>query len=467
MLLRNARVDGEHTDILIRGDRIAAMHPGLSGTPAVDLDGRTVLPGLWDAHVHLTQWALHRGYVDVSGANSAQEAAASLATAGTGVVTTGRGFRDALWPDAPHKQLLDAAAPGQAIVLQSNDLHTAWFSSAALALIGLGDHPDGVLKEQECFQAVSALPQPSQAELDRIAAEALAAAAARGVTGIIDFEYADNLNDWRRRAPRNVRVVATVPRPRLDAAIESGAHTGDPVQDTAGMVTVGPVKIFSDGSLNTRTAYCHHAYPGDGHGRLEIEPDELRRLMTTAASNGIEPAIHAIGDHALTIVLDAFEAVGCPGRIEHAQLVRDADLSRCSGLVLGVQPAHQPDDRDVADRHWAGHTARSFAYADLLKAGARLEIGSDAPVAPLDPWDGIASAVSRTDDERPPWHPEQALTVRQAIGAAARGRSSIVVGSEADLTIVDRDPYAVPAAELRQMPVHATLVAGRWGLTPR
>ncbi|HVX46519.1 MAG TPA: amidohydrolase family protein [Mycobacteriales bacterium] len=457
MLLRNTRLDGVVTDISIHADQIGAIGPGLTGGPVIDLDGRTVLPGLWDAHVHLTQWALHRGYVDVSSAHSAREAA-DLAAAGGGPITIGRGFRDGLWPDSPHKHLLDAAAPDRAIVLQSNDLHTAWFSSAALALIGRGDHPDGVLKEQECFAAIAALPQPSAAELDRIAAEALDAAAARGVTGIIDFEFADNIGDWRRRAPQNVRVVATVPRTRLDAAITGGFRTGDAV---AGLVTVGPVKIFSDGSLNTRTAYCHHPYPGDGHGRLEIEPAELRQLLQAATRNGIDPAVHAIGDHALSIVLDAFEAVGCRGRIEHAQLVRPSDVDRCAGLVLGVQPAHQPDDRDVADHHWAGHTERAFAYADLLRAGARLEIGSDAPVAPLDPWDGIASAVTRTDDSRPSWHPEQALTVRQAITAAARGRSSIVVGDTADLTIVERDPYAIPPAELRDMPVHATVVAGR------
>lgn len=462
MLLRNARIEGRVRDVLVSGDRIAAIGTGLRHAVAVDLAGRTVLPGLWDAHVHLTQWALRRRHVDVSAAVSAQEAA-RLAAAGTGTLVTGYGFRDGLWPDVPHKRLLDALAPGRAIVLQASDLHTAWFSSAALELVGYGEHPTGVLTEQACFAAVDALPKPASGELDRITADALEEARRRGVTGIIDFEFADNIAAWRRRNPRSVRVVASIPLPRLEETIGAGLRTGDRITDR---VTVGPVKLFADGSLNTRTAYCHEPYPGDGHGRLEIEPTRLRRILQRAWGHGIEPAVHAIGDHALGVVLDAFEEAGCRGRIEHAQLVRRADLPRCRGRVLGVQPAHQPDDRDVAERYWAGRTGRSYAYADLLAAGAHLELGSDAPVAPLDPWDGIASAVTRTDDARPPWHPEQALTVRQAIAAAARGRSAVTEGDLADLTIVELDPYRVAPDRLREMPVYATLVGGEWGLPP-
>lgn len=143
--------------------------------------------------------------------------------------------------------------------------------------------------------------------------------------------------------------------------------------------------------------------------------------MRRASDHGLLPAVHAIGDQANTIALDAFEEVGCPGRIEHAQLLSPADVPRFAalGVVAAVQPAHQPDDRDVADRHWTGRTARAFPYRSLLETGARLELGSDAPVAPLDPWDGIASAISRTDDDRPPWHPEQSIPFADALAAAS------------------------------------------------
>jgi predicted amidohydrolase YtcJ len=186
--------------------------------------------------------------------------------------------------------------------------------------------------------------------------------------------------------------------------------------------------------------------------------------MRRAAAHGIQPAVHAIGDRANEVALDAFEAVRCRGRIEHAQLLAPQDVPRFAALDLtvSIQPTHAPDDRDLADRHWAGRTHRAYAYADLLAAGARLELGSDAPVAPLDPWESIASAVTRTRDERPAWHPEQRLSPACALAAAARGRRLIRVGDPADLVVVDADPLTADARTLRQMPVHATLVAGGW-----
>jgi predicted amidohydrolase YtcJ len=191
-----------------------------------------------------------------------------------------------------------------------------------------------------------------------------------------------------------------------------------------------------------------------------VPPEELVPLMRRAWAHGLEPAVHAIGDHANQIGLDAFEAVGCRGRIEHAQLVASADLPRFAqlGVIASVQPAHAPDDRDVADRHWDGRTGRAFPYRSLLAAGATLEIGSDAPVAPLDPWDGIASAVTRTDDDRPAWHPEQRIPVEVALAAAAGGRRSVEVGDVADLLVAERDPAR---GELRDMPVVVTMVGGR------
>jgi len=191
--------------------------------------------------------------------------------------------------------------------------------------------------------------------------------------------------------------------------------------------------------------------------------------MRDAFAHGIEPAVHAIGDRANTLALDAFAAVGCRGRIEHAQLLTAADVPRFAelGVTAGVQPAHATDDRDVADRHWAGRTGRAFAYGDLLASGARLEFGSDAPVSPLDPWLGIAAAVHRTDDERPAWHPEQRIPVRAALAASARGRFQIRVGDAADLVVVDVDPSEADARTLREMPVHATMLGGRWTHGPR
>ena len=496
-VLRNGRigVGGPAGDVVISGGTVTAAAPD-DGAPdaevaevaeVVDLQGATVLPGLWDSHVHSAQWALTSRRLDLSAARSAAEAAdlalraakASDAAAWPGGVVVGYGFRDALWPDKPHKHLLAVPEP---VVLLSNDLHAAWLNPAALARAGHHGHPDGVLREHECFAVVKALPAPSREQLDDWIGADTRAAAARGVTGILDFEYADNVTDWYRRAARGgmaVRVRCSVPRDRLDEAIDRGLRTGDPVPDVddrgsgvpgpgsgdGGLLEVGPVKLFADGSLNTRTAYCADPYPGTGtRGTLEIAPDELELVMRRAARHGLHPAVHAIGDLANEVVLDAFEAIGCPGRIEHAQLLRAGDAARFArpGLVAGVQPAHCPDDRDVADTHWRGRTGRAYPYRALLDAGAVLEFGSDAPVAPLDPWDGIASAVGRCDDERPAWHPEQAVGVADALAASSRGRRTIDVGSAADLVIVALDPSRATLAELRSMPVLGTLLGGRW-----
>ncbi|GHJ41209.1 amidohydrolase [Streptomyces sp. TS71-3] len=447
-----------------------------AGERLLDLGGRTVLPGLWDAHVHATQWAGVRHRMDLSGFRSARETAAAvlhrMASQPAGEVLMGYGFRDGLWPDSADKAVLDAVCPDRPVALVSGDLHAVWLNSPCLALIGRADHPTGVLREHEGHEALAALPAVPESVLDGWVADACRAAAARGVTGFTDFQYGDNVADWRRRSlqePLPVRVRAAVYPEYLDTAIDLGLITGAPVAGTGGKVEVGPLKLFTDGSLNTRTALCNVPYPGlehtaEAYGIEETPYDELVRLMRHASAHGIEPAVHAIGDRANSIALDAFSAVRCRGRIEHAQLLVADDVPRFArlGVTVGVQPAHATDDRDVADRHWAGRTARAFAYADLLAAGARLEFGSDAPVSPLDPWIGIAAAVSRTADERPAWHPEQRIPLAAALAAAAQGKSLITVGDAADLAVLDADPARTDTATLRAMPVYATMLAGRW-----
>ncbi|MGC7102345.1 amidohydrolase [Amycolatopsis lurida] len=463
LFLRDVRLglDGPLVNVRIDGGRVTAIgDDGPGGAEIVEGDGGTLLPGLVDAHVHCEQWAASRRRIPLESANSAAEVVDLLVRHEhrPGELVLGHGFRDGLWPDTPHKDLLERALPGQAIALFSADLHTLWLSPAALALIGR-EHPTGVLLENDCMSATAELPSAPPEVVDRWVLEAAEAAAALGVTRIADYEYTDTVGAWQRRrklGPLPTRVSCVIARHLLDTAIALGRRTGD----TDGLLSVGPLKVFVDGSLNTRTAYCHHAYDGGDHGLLELPYDELVALMRRAAEHGISPAVHAIGDHANTLALDAFEAVGVGGRIEHAQLVRAEDLPRFAklGVVASVQPAHQPDDRDVADRHWASRTADAFPYGALLSAGATLEFGSDAPVAPLDPWDAIASAVERTDDERPAWHPEQALPLAAALRAASGGRGTVAVGDAADLVVVAAD---LRTADLRSVPVTATVLDGR------
>ncbi|NQX27594.1 amidohydrolase family protein [Microbacteriaceae bacterium VKM Ac-2854] len=476
-LLRSARLpgDGRLVDLLLRDGRVAAVASSgeLAALSVRELDGRWVVPGLWDNHTHFSQWAMTARRLDVSSAGSAREAAELVAARiahdpGATDTLIGYGFRDGLWPDEPTTAVLDAAAAGRPVVLVSGDLHCAWTTSSAQSRYGCAPN-DGLLLEDDCFRLVGLLGAVDDAVLDDWAADAAAAAARRGVVGVVDLEMRWNPGDWARRAalaPLSVRVETGVYAVDLERAISEGLRSADAI-DASGLVTMGPLKVITDGSLNTRTAYCVDAYDGmsgaHAHGMLTVVPAELDVLLARAAAAGIRPTVHAIGDEANTLALDALARVG-GGRIEHAQLVAAADLPRFAelGVVASVQPEHAVDDRDVADRYWHGRTDRAFPLRSLLDAGATLALGSDAPVAPLDPWIAIAAAVGRARGADAPWHPEQRITAAEALAASVRPNTGPVAGAIADLAIVDLDALTASAAELRSMPVAATLLAGRF-----
>lgn len=466
---------GAAVDIVVERGVIAAIVPaGTAVTDAadrVDLDGRVVLPGLWDNHVHFTQWALTSRRLDLSTAASADEVVAlvgeRIAAGATEVV--GFGFRDGLWPEPPTAALLDVVAASVPVILVSGDLHSVWLDSAGLALHGFAGHPTGLLREDDAFAVVRALDDVADDVLDGWAREAATAAARRGVVGIVDLEMTWNRDVWLRRIRgglTGLRVEFGVYRQHLADAIAAGMRTGDVVPGTDGLLRVGPFKVITDGSLNTRTAFCFDPYPGladaEAFGLLTVQPDELVPLLETARDGGLRPAVHAIGDHANSLALDAFASVGIGGSVEHAQLLTEADVARFAalGVTASVQPEHAMDDRDVAERYWSGRTDRAFMLRSLLDSGAVLALGSDAPVAPLDPWVSIAAAVGRTRDGREPWHPEQSITVAEAVAASTR--STVEVGQPSDLVIVDVDPTTASADALRTLPVAATLLAGRF-----
>lgn len=470
---------GDLVDVTIDGGRVGSVEPAGERPPdrwteVVNLEGRYVLPGLWDHHVHFTQWALRRERLDLSTVTSARQAADAVQryyAHGRCRPIVGYGFRDALWPDLPTAELLDAAAPGAAVILVSADLHCAWLSTTALRHVGV-DGADGVLRESAWWPVRQYLRSMDERREGVAARDAAEAAAARGVVGIIDFETADNVDVWQRRVgsgTRSLRVACATWPEHLDLTIERGLRTGSVVPGTDGLVTMGPFKISIDGSLNTRTAFCHDPYPAlDGterqHGVLLVESEHLASLLARATEHGLACAVHAIGDAANTAALDAFERVGAHGSVEHAQLLDDADLARfaAAGVCASVQPAHLLTDHDVADRYWQGRTSRAFAYRSLLAAGADLLLGSDAPVSPLDPWLTVAAAVVRSEGGAPPWHPEQALTAREALSASLPAGREVGAGAPADLVVVDEDPLTCDGATLAAMPVAGTMVAGQW-----
>jgi hypothetical protein len=182
----------------------------------------------------------------------------------------------------------------------------------------------------------------------------------------------------------------------------------------------------------------------------------------------LDVAVHAIGDAAVREALGAYEETGAVGSIEHAQLMSREDSRTMArlGIRASVQPAHLLDDRDLTESFWPDRTDRCFALRWLHDDGVDVVFGSDAPVSPLDPWDAMAAAVHRSADDREPWHPEQALSVHEALAASTDGLGTVAVGHPADLALLDADPLpggssSEQAKALRAMTVAATWVGGR------
>ncbi len=495
LLIRGARLvplsgrvaSGEPVDLRIRAGRLTALAPTLEadGGPVLDADGAWAIPGLWDQHVHLATWSARRRQIDLSGSTGPHEVVARVAAhiAGLpserhGLTVQGSGYRTATWTDRATVAALDAVSGDHPVALVSGDCHNGWLNTRALQLLGLPAR-EGPLQEGEWFPLMDRLHTlPGAAdEGDTAYREAVRDAAAKGVVGVTDLEFADNVTDWQRRFADGIdllRVRTGVYPDRLDQVLSAGYRTGLRLPEGGGLLTMGPLKLMTDGSLNTRTAYCHEPYadspPGaPSRGVLSLGFDDQVELMETARAHGLEVAAHAIGDAACTLAIDAFDRTGAAGSIEHAQLIRPEDAQRMAQLrvAASVQPAHAWDDAAVCEQCWPDRVDDCFALATLRHFQVPLRLGSDAPVAPLDPWVTLAAAVHRAPGDGAPWHQEQALSLADALAASTDGVTALRPGGRGDVVLLDRDPFALGddsaavARGLRAVTVRATVVAGR------
>jgi predicted amidohydrolase YtcJ len=452
-------------------------------TERIDLDGRTVVPGLVDAHVHFLSWALARDRVDVRDAPTAalaleqlaERAAADRAAGSDGTWLIGGGWTEAMLAGHPDPAAaLDAAAGGRPAALWSRDHHALWLNTAALGRVG-GE----ALRREEAAWGTP-LPAPSRAERQRAVVEGQRAAHAAGLTGVHDFERTGGRRTWQELDGDDrvtLRVLSAINAEHLDAV--------ERVEVVAGFgsdhVRIGPVKAFLDGTLGARTAHMLAPYDDDGggHGLALLSAEDVADLATRAAGLGLPVALHAIGDGAVRAALDGLAASRDawrelaelherPPRIEHAQLVHPDDLARFAalGVVASMQPVHAVEDRADAEAGWGGRGAGAYAWEPLRAAGAALVLGTDAPISPLDPIATLAAAVGR------PHRPGHALAVDDALramtwapyavsGLGARlGR--LAPGRAADLVVLDGDPYAAAPADVAGIRVVATMVGGRW-----
>ncbi|NYG54458.1 amidohydrolase [Nocardioides perillae] len=492
-LLRGARlvpvgagdvVPDAPVDVRVVGGVVEEVGPELErrpGLPELHAEGRWLVPGLWDQHVHFGQWTLASQRLDLAGVRSPEEAVALVAARiaeQPDAPVVGWGHRAGGWERDMTVSELDAVSGEVPVVLISGDGHHGWLNTTALMHLALPVR-DSVVRETEWFAAYPRLASivGGDGTSPEAYRRALDAAAALGVVGITDFEFGAGWQEWTGRwhdGCDRLRVRVAEYAAGLDAVLDAGLRTGDVLPGGDERLTMGPLKIISDGSLNTRTAWCCEPY-ADAH-RLEhprglpnLSGGELRDLLARAHAHGLAVATHAIGDAATREALAAYAETGARGSVEHAQMVGRDDVRRMAelGITASVQPAHLLDDRDLTDKIWGERSERCFAFRWMLDDGVRLALGSDAPVSPLDPWLAMAAAVHRSADEREAWHPEQALTPAEALRASVDGQPTVQAGSRGDLALLDRDPLAPAdsaadaAAHLRGTRVAATWVAGR------
>jgi predicted amidohydrolase YtcJ len=475
-----------------------------------DLRGRVILPGLIDAHLHLHYYAMSLQKIDCEvGSLEAclQRVHDRALKTARGEWIQGHGWNQNLWGGWPTASDLDRVAPDHPAYLTAKSLHAAWVNSAALKRAGItADTPDpkdgkiqrdakgaptGILLEGAVLLAAQIVPEADVAGLADAIDKAQPTLWGFGLTGVHDFDRRESfmaLQSLHAEGRLKLRVTKSIPVELLDQASDLGLRSG--FGDD--WLRIGSVKAFMDGALGPRTAAMFQPYAGEpeNKGILNLDGEQIYEIGRRAADAGLGMAVHAIGDRANHELLDAYEHLrayetekGLPHlrhRIEHVQLLHPDDAGRLAGLniIASMQPIHATSDMLMADRFWGDRTAFAYAAKTQLDKGAHVAFGSDAPVESPNPFLGIHAAVTRRRADGSPsaegWHPEQRLTVQQAIegftaGAAyaahAEARQGrLAPGTLADLIVLETDPFTCEPEQLGALRSSATMVGGEWVL---
>ncbi|HXX93793.1 MAG TPA: amidohydrolase, partial [Planctomycetota bacterium] len=440
----------------------------------IDLGGRTVIPGLIDAHVHLLAFGRLRRELDLTGVTSYDEVVRRVRdrarTQPAGTWITGSGYDLA---EHPHHAALSAATPDHPVWLIRKDAHSGIANSRAMALADLGSVPAGgvLLRDQGVFlenaQSMIAPLVPHEAPETALLG-AQKEAMQLGLTGIHDAMADDDtlraLRSLDAGRSLRLRVHAMYWNGDPDRTIEF-MRSHPPVRE--GRLRVRAVKLFMDGSLGSQTAWMLH--PPEGVPRLRAA--DVERIGRVALETGYQMCVHAIGDRANRELLEAYERLDPPAearwRIEHAQHVDPADFPRFGRFIASVQPSHCVADRKRIEEN-LGPSRYEGSYA--WKRLGRLALGTDAPVESLDPRWTFYCAVTRDG-----WRtgdclsPEEALRGMTADAAHAGFMEGGVLspGRPADMVVLSHDWLTVPPREMLASEVLATLMDGRVGFMSR
>lgn len=524
LVITNAKVwtvDRSHPTaqaVAVLGDRIvAAGSTERVGawvgprTKVIDAGGRLLLPGFNDAHVHFVSGGEQLDNVQLKDASTPQEFGRRIGErakqTASGEWILGGNWDETKWnpPNIPTKELIDAVTPNTPVFVSRYDGHMGLANSVALRLAGITaktpdppggtivrdaqGNPTGALKDAATDYIDRVITPLTQSELVRVVKHALAYAASVGVTSAqhmsADYEEIGVYSELLQRGELTTRMYVAPLITHVDdqAKLGIGHSFGGPY------LRIGAVKAFADGSVGSRTAYFYEPFLNEGNNRGllsdEMHPISLMRdRMMKADATGLQICTHAIGDEAISTILDLYaDIVKAHGeidrrfRIEHAQHMAAKDFERFAQLhvIASVQPYHAIDDGRFVESY-IGHdrASRTYAFRTFLDHGVRLAFGTDWEVAPLDPLLTIYAAVTRaTLDGKNPngWFPEQKLTVAEAVEAYTMGsayaefqeneKGSITPGKLADMVLLSDDIFTIPPAKIRDVKVLKTIVGGK------
>lgn len=512
-----AQPSGEAVAIL--GDRIVAVGSNAEAetwrgpkTKSIDAHGKLLLPGFNDSHVHFAEGGRQLDAVQLTDATSAQEFVRRI---GERARSTPKGewilngdWDETKWnpPALPTKEMIDPVTPDTPVFVSRYDGHMALANSVAIKLAGVTSatpdpaggqivrdaqgNPTGAFKDAAMSLVYKVVPEPDHEQRVRAVKRALAHAASVGVTSVQNMnpDYAD-IAVYAELLDRGELTTRIYAAPLITDGAADQAKIGLRHAFGSPYLRIGAVKGFADGSLGSRTAYFFEPFSDQPNNRGllsdQMHPiSAMRDRMMIADAAGIQLCTHAIGDAAISAILDLYtDVVKAHGeadrrmRIEHAQHMAAKDFDRFARLhvIASMQPYHAIDDGRWAEPR-IGHdrASRTYAFRTFLNHGVHLAFGTDWDVAPLNPMLGIYAAVTRaTLDGKNPngWFPEQKLTVAEAVEAYTMGsayaefqekeKGSITPGKLADLVLLSDDIFSIDPVKIRDVKVLTSIVGGR------
>ena len=496
----------------VKGDRIAAIGAAAvrartgKRTRVVDLEGAFVTPGFIDPHVHFVKASIMLSQPSLRDAENPQEFIRRIAEAAKALpkgqwLEGGNWDQDRWGGEMPHRSWIDPVTPDTPVAVIRYDLHMLLLNSLALKLVGIDRNtpdipggvierdakgePTGIVKDAAKDFVLRAIGQPPADQIDAATRKGIELALSKGVTQVHPTEKEtisfDSTRRLRAKGEPGIRFRHYLPIQdwEAQAALIAREGRGDD------WVQWGGCKALFDGSLGSRTARFYEPYLDDPstRGIVVTDPADLRRWIERADKAGLQVTAHAIGDEANDIVLDIMAAVTKANgkrdrrfRVEHVQHMRPAAIPRfkAQDVIASVQPYHAIDDgRWAVRRIGEKRLETSFAFGSLVRSGAHVCMGSDWPVAPLDPLTGLEAAVNReTLDGKNPegWYPDQRVTLAQAMrcytseGAYAgfneRKLGLIAPGFLADFVVWDADLFAIDSHLLPKAKALRTIVGG-------